>query len=39
VAKPAIAEERKPRLVDEMQEAARGKPEEIAKVIKTIMVE
>ena len=29
----------RPRLVDEMQETAKGKPDEIAKVIKTMMVE
>ena len=32
-------EQQRPRLVDEMQETAKGKPEEIAKVIKTMMVE
>ncbi len=32
-------ENRKPRLVDQMQEAAKNEPEELAKVIKTMMVE
>ncbi|RKX24958.1 MAG: flagellar M-ring protein FliF [Candidatus Zixiibacteriota bacterium] len=33
------AEKRKPRLVDQMQKTAQERPEEIAKVIKTMMVE
>jgi len=37
--KRVVQEERQPRLVDEMQETAKDKPEEIAKVIKTIMIE
>ncbi len=37
---PAVEPEaRKPRLVDQMQEAVKDRPEEIAKIIKTIMVE
>lgn len=32
-------ERRKPRLADQMQKAAQDKPEEIAKVIKTMMIE
>lgn len=38
-AAPAMAEIREPRLVDKMQTTAKDKPEEIAKVIKTIMAE
>ncbi|RKX29919.1 MAG: flagellar M-ring protein FliF [Candidatus Zixiibacteriota bacterium] len=34
-----VPEERKPRLVDEMQKTAKDQPEEIARVIKTMMVE
>ncbi|MDH3892618.1 MAG: flagellar basal-body MS-ring/collar protein FliF [candidate division Zixibacteria bacterium] len=34
-----IPETRKPRLVDKMQETAKKEPEEIAKVIKTMMIE
>ncbi len=37
--KRVMPEKRKPRLVDEMQEAAKGQPEEIAKVIRTMMVD
>jgi flagellar biosynthesis/type III secretory pathway M-ring protein FliF/YscJ len=36
---PIVMESRKPKLVDQMQAAAKGKPEEIAKVIKTMMIE
>ena len=36
---PIVAEKRQPTLVDKMQETAKGQPEEIAKVIKTMMVE
>jgi flagellar biosynthesis/type III secretory pathway M-ring protein FliF/YscJ len=36
---PVVAEKRQPTLVDKMQETAKGQPEEIAKVIKTMMVE
>lgn len=36
---PIRAERRKPKLVDQMQETAKEQPEEIAKVIKTIMSE
>jgi flagellar M-ring protein FliF len=34
-----LPETRKPRLVDKMQETAKKEPEEIAKVIKTMMIE
>ncbi|MDH4156001.1 MAG: flagellar basal-body MS-ring/collar protein FliF [candidate division Zixibacteria bacterium] len=34
-----VAEKRQPTLVDKMQQTAKGQPEEIAKVIKTMMVE
>ena len=34
-----LPEVRKPRLVDKMQETAKDQPEEIAKVIKTMMIE
>ena len=34
-----MAEKRKLRLVDKMQETAKDQPEEIARVIKTMMVE
>lgn len=34
-----VAEARKPRLVDQMQVMAKERPEEIAKVIKTMMIE
>ncbi len=37
--KRVLPEKRQPRLVDEMQETAKGEPEEIAKVIKTMMIE
>ena len=36
---PMVAEKREPTLIDQMQETAKGEPEEIAKVIKTIMVD
>jgi flagellar M-ring protein FliF len=38
---PTVVEpdKRKPRLVDEMQKTAKDRPEEIAKVIKTMMIE
>ncbi len=36
---PVVAEKRKPRLVDKMQQAAKEQPEEIARVIKTMMIE
>jgi len=36
---PIIPESRKPKLIDQMQVAAKGRPEEIAKVIRTMMVE
>ncbi len=36
---PVMAEKRKLRLVDKMQETAKDQPEEIARVIKTMMVE
>jgi len=36
---PIVAERRKPKLVDQMQVTAKENPEEIAKVIKTIMIE
>ena len=36
---PIQAEARKPRLIDQMQETAKNSPEEIAKVIKTMMIE
>ncbi|MFZ5980710.1 MAG: flagellar basal-body MS-ring/collar protein FliF [Candidatus Zixiibacteriota bacterium] len=36
---PIQAEARKPRLVDQMQETAKERPDEIAKVIKTLMIE
>jgi flagellar M-ring protein FliF len=36
---PAMPEKRQPKLVDKMQETARKEPEEIAKVIKTMMIE
>jgi flagellar biosynthesis/type III secretory pathway M-ring protein FliF/YscJ len=34
-----LPETRKPRLVDKMQKTAKKEPEEIAKVIKTMMIE
>ncbi len=34
-----IPEKRKPKLVDKMQQTAKEEPEEIAKVIKTMMVD
>ncbi len=37
--KPLRPERRKPKLVERMQETAREQPEEIAKVIKTLMVD
>lgn len=36
---PVAAEQRQPKLVDKMQRTAKEQPEEIAKVIKTMMVE
>jgi len=36
---PIVMKKRKPRLVDQMQQTAQKEPEEIAKVIKTMMVE
>ena len=36
---PIVAETRQPRLVDKMQKTAKEQPEEIARVIKTMMVE
>jgi flagellar M-ring protein FliF len=36
---PIIPESRKPKLVDQMQAAVKGRPEEIAKVIRTMMIE
>lgn len=36
---PIVMENRKPRLVDKMQETAKQEPEELARVIKTMMVE
>ncbi|MEW6049868.1 MAG: flagellar basal-body MS-ring/collar protein FliF [Candidatus Zixiibacteriota bacterium] len=36
---PIAMEPRKPRLVDQMQHVAKEKPEEVAKVIKTLMIE
>jgi flagellar M-ring protein FliF len=36
---PIVMEKRKPRLVDAMQVTAKEKPDEVAKVIKTMMVE
>lgn len=36
---PIVPENRRPRLIDQMQSAAKGRPEEIAKVIKTMMIE
>ena len=36
---PIIAAQRKPKLVDQMQETAKEQPEELAKVIKTMMVD
>jgi flagellar M-ring protein FliF len=36
---PIIPENRRPKLVDQMQAAAKGRPEEIAKVIRTMMIE
>jgi flagellar M-ring protein FliF len=38
-ATPLVAEKRKPRLVDQMQVTAKDRPDEVAKVIKTMMVE
>lgn len=37
--RPIEAEKRKPRLVDQMQETAKERPDEIARVIKTLMIE
>ncbi|MBK7141030.1 MAG: flagellar M-ring protein FliF [bacterium] len=34
-----VLEKRKPRLVDHMQQTAKERPEEVAKVIKTLMIE
>lgn len=39
IAKPLRPERRKPKLVERMQETAKEQPEEIAKVIKTLMVD
>jgi len=39
VVKRVVPQKRKPRLVDEMQETAKKEPEEIARVIKTMMAE
>ncbi len=36
---PIVVEQREPTLADQMQETARKEPEEIAKVIKTIMID
>jgi flagellar M-ring protein FliF len=36
---PIEAEKRKPRLIDHMQKTAKERPDEIAKVIKTMMIE
>jgi flagellar M-ring protein FliF len=36
---PIVPESRKPKLIDQMQVAAKGRPEEIAKVIHTMMIE
>ncbi|MCM2271775.1 MAG: flagellar M-ring protein FliF [candidate division Zixibacteria bacterium] len=36
---PIVLEKRKPRLVDHMQQTAKEKPDEVAKVIKTLMIE
>lgn len=36
---PIMSEKRQPRLIDKMQETAKEQPEEIAKVIKTMMIE
>lgn len=36
---PAVSEKREAKLIDKMQETAREEPEEIARVIKTMMVE
>lgn len=36
---PIAAEKREPKLIDKMQETAKEEPEEIARVIKTMMVE
>lgn len=38
-AKAIIPKQRKPRLVDQMQETAKERPDEIARVIKTLMIE
>ena len=34
-----VTEKREPTLIEQMQETAKGEPEEISKVIKTIMVD
>ncbi len=34
-----VIEKRKPRLVDHMQQTAKERPDEVAKVIKTLMIE
>ena len=39
IEQPVVPPKRKPRLVDQMQKTAEDKPEEIAKVIKTMMIE
>lgn len=36
---PIVLEKRKPRLVDHMQQTAKERPDEVAKVIKTLMIE
>ena len=36
---PILPEIRQPRLIDKMQQTAKDQPEEIAKVIKTMMVD
>ncbi|HVP06948.1 MAG TPA: hypothetical protein VMS71_03825, partial [Candidatus Acidoferrum sp.] len=36
---PIVAEKRKPKLVDHMQQTAKERPDEVAKVIKTLMIE
>lgn len=38
-AQPIVMEKRKPKLIDQMQETAKEQPDEIAKVIKTMMVD
>jgi len=36
---PIVAEKRAPTLVDQMQETAKKQPEEIARAIRTMMIE